>query len=88
MNVLELKLRHVTDFHLIDLVSQREAVRQHLRDSPVCDILLWLAARGQLRRTMISGRETFFFETAVGRQAVFFFDGDEMIFFGDHTTFR
>lgn len=75
------------DFQLIDLVSQRNAVRHHVRGWSVDDILAWLAANGQLSQISISGRETFFFESAVGRQAMFFFNGDEMVFLGDHTTF-
>ena len=78
----------MTDFHLIDLISQREAVRQHLRGWSVEEIIAWLAARGRVDKRSISGRETFFFESAVGHQAAFFFDGNEMIFLGDHTTFR
>jgi hypothetical protein len=33
------------------------------------------------------GREHFFFESAVGLEAAFFFDGDQIVFIGDHTTF-
>ena len=78
----------VPNFHLIDLISQREAVRHQLKDWPVNDIVEWIAARGDLSKRTILGRETYFFESAVGRQAVFFFDGNEIIFFGDHTTFK
>ena len=76
------------NFQLIDLVSQREAVRQHLKGWPVDDIIEWIAARGELSQRIILGRETYFFESAVGRQAAFFFDGNEIVFLGDHTTFR
>lgn len=78
----------MTDFQLIDLISQRAAVRQHLQDRSVDDILAWLAARGQLSRLTLSGREVFLFESAVGFQAVFFFSGNEMVFVVDNTTFK
>jgi hypothetical protein len=78
----------VTDFHLIDLVSQREAVRQHVMGWSVEDIVRWLAMRGKVSKRSISGQQIFFFESAIGRQAGFFFDNDEMVFIGDHTTFR
>ena len=78
----------VPNFHLIDLVSQREAVRHHLKDWPVDDIVEWIAARGELSKSAILGRPTYFFESAVGRQAVFFFDGNEIVFLADHTTFK
>jgi hypothetical protein len=59
-----------------------------LRDHSVDDILAWLAARGRLSKTLVFGRETYLFESAVGREAVFFFEGDQMVFIGDNTTFR
>ena len=40
----------MNDFQLVDLVSQREAVRDHLRGKSNEEILHWLAARGQLVR--------------------------------------
>lgn len=72
----------------VDLISQREAVRQHVRGWSVENIVGWLAIRGKVSKRSISGQEIFFFESAVGRQAGFFFDNDEMVFLGDHTTFR
>jgi hypothetical protein len=51
-------------FQLVDLVSQREAFRRHVRGWSVEDIVAWLAARGQLSKRTITGRETFFFESA------------------------
>ena len=82
-----MKRSHVTDFRLIDLVSQREAVRQHLRGWSAGEMVAWLAARGQLSKRNILGRDTFFFESTLGFEAAFFFNGDEMIFVADHTTF-
>ena len=82
-----MKRSHVTDFQLIDLVSQREAVREHLGGWSADDILAWLGARGQLSKRNIFGCDTFFFESTLGFEAVFFFNGDEMIFVADNTTF-
>ena len=47
------------NFHLIDLVSQREAVRQQLKDLPVDDIVKWIAARGEVLTTIADGRVVF-----------------------------
>lgn len=46
----------VPNFHLIDLVSQREAVRHQLKDWPVNDIVEWIAARGDLSKRTIQAR--------------------------------
>ena len=77
----------MTDFHLVDLVSQREAVRDHLRGKSTDEVLQWLAGRGQLVQQDISGRAHFHFESHAGRRATFFFDGGDLVFVGDHTTF-
>ena len=77
----------MNDFHIVDLVSQREAVRQHVRNWPVDEVVAWLAARGRLYKRNIMGRAHFYFESGVGLQAAFFFDGDQMVFCGYHTTF-
>ena len=77
----------MTDFRLIDLVSQREAVRQRVKGWAADDVVAWLSARGQLSKRTVSDREIFSFESTAGRHATFFFDGDEMVFVGDHTTF-
>jgi ankyrin repeat protein len=77
----------VRDFQLVDLVSQREAVRRHLMDWSVANIVAWLAERGELTKRSVSGRDVFYFRSTAGREAVFFFDGDEMVFVGDHMTF-
>jgi hypothetical protein len=76
-------------FHLVDLVSQRAAVREHLSGKPPAEILEWLATKGRVTRipTLPGVRETYEFESLEGRRAVFFFDGDGMGFHGDHTTF-
>jgi hypothetical protein len=75
------------DFCLIDLVSQREAVREHLKGRSTAEIVRRLAGRGRLDRDTFAGREAFFFESAAGLRAAFLFDGDALVFVGDHTTF-
>ena len=77
----------MNDFQLVDLVSQRAAVRDHLRGKSNEEILHWLAARGQLKRQDVSGRAHFHFESPTGRRALFFFDEGDLVFVGDHTTF-
>lgn len=77
----------MSEFHIVDLVSQREAVRRHSRGWSADEVVAWLAARGRLCRRNIAGQDLFFFESAVGCEAVFFFDGDQIVFVGDHTTF-
>jgi len=77
----------MSEFHVVDLVSQREAVRQYARNWTADKVVAWLATRGRLYKRNIMGRDHFYFESAAGLQAVFFFDGDQMVFCGYHTTF-
>jgi len=77
----------MSEFHIVDLISQREAIRQHSRGWSADEVVAWLATRGRLHKRNIAGRDTFFFESAAGREAVFFFDGDQIVFVGEHTTF-
>ena len=76
-------------FHLVDLVSQRAAVREHLAGKSPAEILEWLAARGRVRRlpTLPGFADTWVFESAEGLTASFFFDSGSLVLFGDHTTF-
>ena len=75
------------NFRLIDLVSQREAVREQVKGWSRASVVDWLAVRGRLSSHIVQAREVFFFESAAGCRATFFFDGDEMVFVGDHSTF-
>ena len=76
-------------FVLIDLISQGSAVERHICGWPKDQILEWLDRHGNLRsRTDIYGKEIYTFESAVGRDASFYLDGDRFVFIGDHTTFR
>jgi hypothetical protein len=76
-------------FHLVDLVSQRAAVRDHLSGKSPAEILTWLAAKGRVTRipTQAGAAETYEFESPEGFRAAFFFDSDGIVFVGDHTTF-
>lgn len=75
------------EFHLVDLVSQREAVRQHVRGWPRDRVLGWLAGRGSLQAFAISGRDHYSFESCVGLRATFFFDAEGLVFVADHYLF-
>jgi hypothetical protein len=81
----------MSEFHLIDLVSQREAVRQELAGKTHDEILVWLATRGTLTPLPKVGhpneQHVFRFESLTGREALFFIDGTELVFVGDHSTF-
>ena len=77
-------------FHLIDLVSQAIAVQSLLRGKPAEDKIRWLSLQGTLTpkpKTRPDERQTFWFETPTGHSCAFFMDGDQFVFFGDHTTF-
>jgi len=76
----------MSEFHIVDLISQREAVREHSRGWSAEEVVAWLATRGRLSKRAIAGQDVFYFESAAGREAVFFFDGDQLVFVGDHTT--
>jgi hypothetical protein len=77
-------------FHLLDLTSQAVAVQQLLRGRSVREKLDWFAARGQLEQvatSVLNARPTYRFVSAIGMECIFFIDGDEFVFIGDHTTF-
>jgi hypothetical protein len=77
-------------FQLLDLTSQAVAVQRLLRDRSVRDKLDWFAARGQLEQVATSisnARPTYRFVSTIGIECIFFIDGDEFVFIGDHTTF-
>jgi hypothetical protein len=76
----------MSEFHIVDLISQREAVRQHSQGWSAEEVVAWLATRGRHYKRDIGGRNIFFFESAAGREAVFFFDGDQIVSSG--TTLR
>jgi hypothetical protein len=78
-----------TDFHLIDLVSQARKVQLLLRGASTEKKIEWLAARGSLEPIPKMQRfpQTYWFESPLNIRCAFFFDGDEFVFLGYHTTF-
>ncbi|MGV3484774.1 MAG: hypothetical protein ACO1RT_10180 [Planctomycetaceae bacterium] len=79
------------NFVLIDLVSQRDAVRALLRDVDTETRLDWIASWGTLRTVDVprSFKQAYVFESRTGLTAGFFFDDDgDFVFLGDHFTFR
>jgi hypothetical protein len=79
----------MTTFRLVDLVSQRAAVREHLTGKSPAEILDWLSTKGRVTRipTQPGAAETYEFESAEGFRAAFFFHFGDIVFVGDHTTF-
>ena len=78
-----------SSFVLIDLVSQRHAVRKYLRDFDTAAKLEWIAAHGSIRTVNSGFRETYAFESRLGLTAGFFFDDSgDFVFLGDHYTFQ
>src|ERR1051325_885809 len=80
----------MSEFHLIDLVSQRDAVKAHLKGKSREEIIVWLTLRGTLTplpKVGHPGEHVFRFESPTGREALFFFDGSELVFVGNHNTF-
>jgi hypothetical protein len=76
------------DFHLFDLVSQREAVRQLLKGKSENEVLEWLSERGRVSRIpTTAGPSSFEFESVTGQRAQFFLKDGGLVFYGDHTTF-
>ena len=77
-------------FHLVDLRSQAASVQSLLRGRPAAAKLEWLASHGSLTsmpKEFPDERQSFWFETSLGVRCAFFFDGDELVIVGDHTTF-
>ena len=77
-------------FHLLDLWSQGLAVQRLLAGRRADEKLAWLAAHGVLSRThtpVPNARPTYRFVSYIGMECLFFIDGDEFVFIGDHTTY-
>ena len=83
-------LRMRSDFALIDLVSQRDAVRQVLRDVDPHAKVEWIASHGTIRTIDVPDRRLIYvFESRFGFTAGFFFDDmGDFVFLGDHYTFK
>lgn len=81
----------VSDFHLIDLVSQAAAVQRLLRGKSPAEKLEWLAMRGKISHlpVVVPGwPDRYFFESSIGMQCAFAFMEDDFFHFcGDHHFF-
>ena len=78
-------------FRLVDLVSQRHAVRLLLAECAQEQKLLWLAQYGEISEIPSldsEGAIAYRFESRVGLVASFFFGDDDIVFLGEHSTFR
>ncbi len=82
--------RCASQFNLVDLISQRDAVRRQLAGKSREEIEEWFACRGRLerlrpqedqRRQKIQPNSYYFFESAAGIQATFFLDENNDLFF-------
>lgn len=76
-------------FHLLDLESQAEAVQSLLAGRPIEAKVAWFAAHGKLstRPSRAPGaKQVYSFESNIGLECLFFIDGDDLVFIGDHTT--
>lgn len=82
-------------FPIVDLVSQAQAVQRHLAGQSLDVKLAWLGSRGRLtvqtalKRKFPDSSTVYVFESyvGIGLTCAFFIDGDDLVFFGDHTTF-
>jgi hypothetical protein len=76
-------------FHLLDLPSQAIAVQRLLKGRSAEEKLEWLATHGTLSRVPIPPglKPTYRFVSSIGMECLFFIDGDEFVFIGDHTTY-
>jgi hypothetical protein len=77
-------------FHLIDLVSQADAVERHLSTLSAAEKLEWLSTAGKIEarpKEYPFEEQSYFFESATGTTCCFFFKNDHFVFIGDHTTF-
>ncbi len=77
-------------FHLLDLPSQALAVQRLLKGQKGEEKLAWLAKAGKLTQVLVSipnARPTYRFVSSIGMECVFFIDGDQFVFIGDHTTY-
>lgn len=81
----------LADFVLVDLVSQRDAVRVVLRDVDIANRLEWLKSQGTVQTIEHSPGypRAYVFESRLGIIAQYFFnDSGDFVFLGDHSTFH
>lgn len=77
-------------FLLLDLPSQALAVQHLLSSRPAAGKLAWLGTHGRLVPNEMSvpgSCPVYHFESMIGLGCAFFIDGDEFVFFADHTTY-
>jgi hypothetical protein len=76
-------------FVIFDLVSQALAFERFAQGWTEEQILAYLSRQGKLEwLSHLPGRKVYSLESSVGLAASFSFDAGELIFLGDHTTFR
>jgi hypothetical protein len=82
--------RRIDDIVLLDLLSQRHAIAQHLAEVDDDAKLEWLRQRGELTQIQITvpAPPTYRFRSSVGLEAAFFLRDGQFVFLGDHTTIR
>jgi hypothetical protein len=77
-------------FALLDLPSQAMAVERLLEGQSEEQKLAWLGAKGRLHLVPLDNqahKPTYLFESPIGLRCCFFIAGDQLVFFGDNTTF-
>lgn len=78
------------DFHLIDLISQRDSVKDLLQGLDEVEILGWLSSKGRVESwptNFSDGKDIYLFTSILGKEAKFYFFDGELVFLGDHYTF-
>ena len=78
-------------FQVIDLISQRDAIKEHLKDKSEKEKLAWLSTKGEvvkLTSKFNNSNQVYQFTSCLGSVALFFFAENELIFIGDHHTFK
>lgn len=78
--------QHLT-FTLLDLASQARAVQPLLAGCSHDEKINWLKAHGRLTFAFVDPwkRSVYHFESIIGLQCSFCFDGNAMVFLGDNT---
>ena len=77
-------------FSLLDLPSQVVAVQDLIRGRPAERKIEWLRAHATitLRATLPENQHQIYsFTSPLGHECVFFIDGDEFVFIGDHFAY-
>jgi hypothetical protein len=75
------------DFRVIDLVSQSGAIRKLLAGKTDSEKLRWLSEHGELEiltTEYLDEKQSYRFTSALGQQAVFFFEAGDFMFVGGH----